>query len=217
MDYQENAITIFKNEEFLLMLAAAGAENWYGIDLSEEKAALESDRSFNAGLASLYGKQVVEWSSGRARITDPYRQMFRTLRDAKVCVILSSAARPDHVRVCYCSGGMAAIVERRNFSEDELEVSLQSASEWLGDICGSGMLPEAAEDGGGAELAVHHAELCCSFELRRVSDEALLESMDVYEKGIYAETRFGGSISGTENYSKDRIQEVLRGWIGGAE
>lgn len=217
MDYQENAITIFKNEEFLLMLAAAGAEEWYGIDLSEEKAALESDRSFNAGLASLYGKQVVEWNGGRARITDPYRQLFRTLRDAKVCIILSSAARPDHVKACYCSGGMAAEVERRSFSEDELEVSLRSASEWLGDISGSGMLPEAAEEGGGADIGGHNAELRCSFELRRVSDGALLESMSVYERGLYAETRFGGGMSGTENYSMDRILEVLRGWIGGAE
>ena len=217
MDYQENGITIFKNEEFLLMLAAAGAEDWYGIDLSEEKAALESDRSFNAGLASLYGKQVVEWSDGRARITDPYRPVFRTLRDAKVCVIIRSSSRPGHVRACYCCEGTAAVVEKRNFSDDELEVSLQSSSEWLSEICESGMLPEAGEEADGADLSGHAPEFCCGFELRRVSDGELLESMTVNERGLYAEIQFGGGMSGTENYSMERILEVLRGWIGGAE
>lgn len=216
MDYQANAITIIKNEEFLLLLAAAGAENWYGIDLSKEKEALEGDRAFNASLASLYQKHIVDWAGGKARIADPYRRLFRTLRDARVCIMVTSDKRPGHVKACYCGDGCAAVVERRTSSDDEVEVSLQSAAGWMSDIIEAGILPDDAGTPEGGHISYDAEEPCCRFELRKVSDGSLLESIAVYESGLYAEARFTGREETSEDYSPDRICEILKEWIGGA-
>ena len=216
MDYQENGITIIRNEEFLLLLAAAGTENWYGIDLSREQKALEGDRAFNANLASLYQKHIVDWSGGKARIADPYRQMFRVLRDARVCIMVRSEKRPGHVKACYCGDGCAAIVEKRTSADDEVEIYLQSAAGWMSDIIEAGILPDSAGEPDHDSIGYLSDEPCCSFELRRVSDGSLLESIEVYERGLFAETRFKGKVERTEDYSPDSICEMLKEWIGGA-
>ena len=200
------------------MLAAAGAEDWYGIDLSEEKKALENDRSFNAGLASLYRRQAVEWTDGLARITGPYRAVFRTLRDAKVCIVMRTAAAPGRAELCYCSRGMAAVVSKSEFSDSEIGVLLLPVADWLKDIGAGGALPVSVEGPEGTGMpAGSDGRECCSFELRKVSDGTLLESMAVYERGLYAEIRRSGSRNAAEVYRRERVLEILAGWSGGAE
>ena len=61
MDYQPKEITILKNDEFMLMLIAAGINEWYGIDLNDEEYDLGDERSFNESLAALYQKHIVSW------------------------------------------------------------------------------------------------------------------------------------------------------------
>ncbi|MBO5514090.1 MAG: hypothetical protein J5961_05845, partial [Mogibacterium sp.] len=65
MDYPASEITILNNDEFLLLLAASGLERWYGIELSEQRAALTDARAFNAALATLYQKGIIEWAGDK--------------------------------------------------------------------------------------------------------------------------------------------------------
>lgn len=217
MDYQAGTITIFRDEEFLLMLAAAGMERWYGICPAEGDDVLQSDRSFNSSLASLYRKQVIEWDENRARVAEEYRPVFEALRDAKTCLLIRTRERPGYIKGCYFSGDKVVSIDRRTASSDELEIGLSSPDGWMDEITGSGYLPEegieADEmfDPDGTE-----GETVTGFELRSVPDGGLLKSCRIIEKGLYVilETDDGDSTV-REEYSSGRAAELLKEWSGG--
>ena len=145
MDYPAREITILNNDEFLLLLAASGLERWYGVELSEQRAALTDARAFNAALATLYQKGVIEWSEDKAEIAMAYRDMFRTLRDATRCILIKTASRPGYIKGSYCSGGMVTNVEGGATTGSEVELSLQRMDEWIGELKLSGYLPGTAD------------------------------------------------------------------------
>ena len=217
MDYQAGAITIFKDEEFLLMLAAAGMERWYGICPAEGDDMLQSDKSFNSSLASLYRKQVIEWGKSKAHVSEEYRPVFEALRSAKTCLLIKTRERPGYIKGCYFSGDSVVSIERRTASSDELEVGLSSREGWLDEMTDPGYLPEEgleADERSAVDAA--EGETVAEFELRSVPDGELLKACRIIEKGLYVilETDDGASTV-REEYSSGRAAELLKEWSGG--
>lgn len=216
MDYQGNGITIFNNEEFLLLLAASGMERWYGMEMPDQKNADKDERSLNATLASLYQKGIVDWKDGRARIRDAYRPMFVTLRDAAVCVLIKSGRTDDRLRACYCAGGRVVSVERRTASASEIEASVQTREEWLREVRTSGYLPATAGVPDEGPVPSPDPEPFTAFELRSVPDGKLLQTMNIYDQGLYAcmETS-DGNAAARDYYSPEKAVRILKEWSGG--
>ena len=220
MDYQPREITIFKEEEFILMLAAAGIEDWYGVDFEHAESEPESDRAFNASLVSLYMKNIVEWGDEKAHITDAYKPIFRTIRDAKVCIRIETAGVDRSAKGCYSDGTNVVTVERRQSSTDEIEVSIKLPVDWLDEVMESGLLPETVGVPDKESDLKTNMVLLSKFELRNNPGGELLRSMKVYEKGLYGFvelTTAGGEDSITENcyYSEGVVINELKSWIGG--
>lgn len=217
MAYQANEITILKNDELTLLLAAAGIGRWYGIDTGNTSE-LESDGVFNRNLASLYQKHIVDWQDGKAHIAAPYRHFLHVIRSSSICITAESPGRPGYVKGSYFNMGNVVIIERRTAACDEIEVSVRKYDDWLKDLEEDGMIPETAGIPEADELMYIDKELISHFELRSEPGGGLLETMDIYEKGVY------GIIERKKNdetfrgyFTKDRFIAVLKSWTGGCE
>ncbi|MBR0308418.1 MAG: hypothetical protein IJH92_05955 [Mogibacterium sp.] len=215
MDYQVNGITILNNDEVRMLLVAAGVERWYGLDLSEGKDDEMDESYLNRILASLYRKQLVDWNDGRAHIAEPYKPAFRTLRDAGICILIENG-HSGRVRACYCSGGNVVSVERRTASGHEIELCVQTVSEWLTEMQSPGIMPETAGEPEEGPLSAPEPEPYVTFELRSVPDGSLLQSMAIREQGLYAmmEMSEGGAVR-SELYSREKAVKILKEWSGG--
>ena len=216
MEYQENEITVLKNSEFMLLLAAAGMDRWYGIEIGSPEE-LDSDRAFNRNLAGLYQKNFIDWSSDRAYMTGSCRRIFEVLRSSTVCVTVSSAGRPDYVRGCYFSGGDVATVDRRTAAPDEVELSVMEWSVWLKELEEDGSIPETAGVPEKNEKPDMEKELVSRFELRSIPEGDLLETAEIFYKGLYGLLeRTGGKKTETEYFTKEKFTGMLKDWIGGS-
>lgn len=217
MDYQANTITILTNSEFLMLLAAAGVEHWYGIDLTDRESLFADERRLNGSLASLYQKGLIDWKDGRASISERIRPVLRTLRDAAYCVIIRTESRSDRARSCYISSGEVVTVERRTASDDELELHMQNGTDWIEDIRESECFPVTAGEPEAGETVTAEAVPVSTFELMSVPGGMLIQTVKLYEHGLYALTETedaGGTRS--EIFSAEGMCALLREWIGGA-
>lgn len=216
MAYQANEITVLKNSEFLLLLAAAGIDRWYGIDTGSISE-LESDRAFNVNLAGLYQKNIVDWDNEKARLTDPYRRIFDVLRSSPVCIAIRTAERSDYIRGCYFSGGDVVTVDRRTAAGNEIELSMTGLYDWMESLEKDGIIPETAGVPDTDETIDMENELVSRFELRSLPDGALLEKAEVFDKGLYGVLeRTAGKKTETEYFRKETFDGMLKDWIGGA-
>ena len=216
MAYPESEITILKDEEFLILLAASGLESWYGLELAEQRAVLSDAGALNSSLASLYQKEMIEWEDGKAVIADAYRPMFRALRDSRRCILVSTASRPDLSGGCYYCSGNIVNVERVTTAENEVELSMQSLAEWLGELPISGCLPDTAGTPEDFEELSGEMEPVSSFELRSVPEGELLQTMSLYEQGLYAVTEIADSTGVKKKlYRAEDVTETFRTWCGG--
>lgn len=216
MDYPVNEITILTNDEFLLLLAASGLEQWYGIELTDQRAALNDVRSFNSVLASLYQKGVVEWQGEKAEIAPAYKGMFRTLRDASTCILIKKADTPDNVKGCYSADGLVTCIERSTVSGDDVELSAQYPDEWLSELVMSGCLPESTVEPEAEEVPLGSKELLSEFELRSVPEGDLIRAMRIYEQGLFTIMEIeSGAYVKREFLRPGDAESVLSGWCGG--
>lgn len=197
------------------MIAAAGVEKWYGVDFDKAESKSENDREFNASLAELYRKEIVDWKEDKAYIVDAYKHMFRTIRDAKKCIVIKYEV--NSARGCYFSHGYVVTVERRGPVSDEIEIYIQSVSDWLDDLSASEMIPETAGIPDGDEVITMEGSLLVEFELRQISDGKLLNSMRIFEQGLYCTIELADDKSSNEKryISTDTVSEELKSWIGG--
>ena len=216
MVYPASEILILKDEEFLLLLAASGLENWYGMELSGRQEVLNDIRAFNTSLAALYQKQIIEWDGDKARIAEGYKDMFRTLRDAVKCILVRTEARPGYVSGCYPAGGRVVSVTRGVTAQKEVELSMQSAGEWLAELETSGCLPDIAADPGKDEEVFGAEEILSEFELRSVPEGRLLQTMKICEQGLYItlEIEEEGKVR-RDLYSRESFESLMAGWCGG--
>lgn len=214
MDYQANEIKILKSKEFLLLLAASGIETWHGIDLSEERAGLEEDRTFNANMASLYQKDALDWQEGKACIKDEYRQIFAAIRDANLCVLVRTGGRPELVRSCYLGDGPVVAINHTTASGDEVEISMNSKAEWIDSVMAELEMPIDAEEA--PEEDADQVDVLSELELRAVPDGKQLETLRLCESGLAAfiQTEAGGRTK-REAFNEARVREVLNLWCGG--
>lgn len=216
MDYQAREILILKDDEFLLMLAASGIEQWYGIDLNETNREPETEREFNYNLASLYRKQIIEWSDEKAHIAEPYRSMFKVLKAAKACIIARKPGRQGFAEGGYFCGDDAIIVGRRTGTDDEIELSAMPVAEWIGDLADREFFPETAGVPEDETVSEPQYEAISEFELHDIPEGDLMETMKIYEHGLYGIIQLSSeSMVRREYFSMERAAELLAGWIGG--
>ena len=216
MEYQTGEVMILKDEEFLLMLGAAGVENWYGIDFDNAANPGDSEKSFNNNLASLYMKRIVEWKDEKARITEPYRQLFKVLRDANVCILVQTASTTGGIKGCYCDGRNVVTIEKRMTGASEIEISLQNVVEWIDDLNKSGYFPETAGEKGEQDIPSIDEDLVSRFELHSIPSGMLIETMDIYDCGLYGVIHIKSNIlEKKELFSLEKTKKVLQDWCGG--
>ncbi|MBR0308475.1 MAG: hypothetical protein IJH92_06240 [Mogibacterium sp.] len=227
MGYPANEITILTNREFMLLLAAAGLDHWYGAELTETEYADADDLSFNRDMAALYQKRIIDFDEEKAEIAEMYKPVFRVLRDAKVCIKVKSALRPEYVKGSYFSGRDVVSVERRTGSSDEIELYIQSQDEWFEELKKDALYPVTADESDGLEPfdpelpeaafdSSIEPELVGAFELRSLPDGSLLCSAKLYQKGLFGITEYvKDEVSSVEKFSEAGFEAVLKGWIGG--
>ncbi len=218
MDYQAREITILKNDEFRMLLAAAGIDEWYGIDLDEAGQSLGDERSFNEILAALYQKHIISWGEEKAHIDDRYRPLMRVLKDASVCVTAVTVFRPGYIKGSYFSRGNAVVIERRTASSDELEISMLPFSEWADELEAEGYCPQTLSPEEDDDTADSGEELISEFELRSLPGGVLKQTIRLYECGLYGMIEMDdGSGKIREPFSRDMLTELLKEWTGGNE
>ena len=216
MVYRADEMTVLKNSEFMILLAAAGIDRWYGIEIGSTSE-LDSDRAFNRNLAGLYQKNVIDWSNGKARMTGPCRHIFEVLRSSTVCITISSEGRPDYIRGCYFSGNDVATVDRRTAAEDEIELSVMEYADWLKGLEEDGLIPETAGVPDKDEKINMEKEPVSRFELRSLPEGDLLETAEIFDKGLYGLLeRTIGNKTETDYFRKEQFTGMLKDWIGGA-
>lgn len=216
MDYPASEITILNNDEFLLLLAASGLERWYGIELSEQRAALTDTRAFNMTLATLYQKGIIEWLGDKAEIAAAYKDMFRTLRDASRCILIKVASRPGYIKGSYCFRGMVTNVEGGATSGSEVELSLQRMDEWLGELKLSGYLPGTADMPEAGEEPIGVEDNISEFELRSLPDGELIRSLRIYDQGLFTMKEISEAGYSTKDIcAPGDAENILSEWCGG--
>ena len=218
MDYQAREIIILKNDEFMLMLAAAGIDEWYGIDLNDADITQENDKSLNESLISLYQKNIISWGEERAHIDDRYRPLMRVLKEASVCVTAVTVFRPGYIKGSYFSGGNVVVVERRTASSDELEISMLPFSGWADELEAEGYCPQTMSPEQDDDIADFGEEFISEFELRSLPGGELKQTVRLYEYGLYGMIEMDdGAEKVREPFSRDMLTELLKEWTGGNE
>lgn len=216
MDYQARELLILKDDEFLLMLAASGIENWYGLDLNETNCEPETEIEFNINLASLYQKNIIDWVDEKAHIAEPYRLMFRVLRDAKACIIARKPGENGYTESCYFQGDDVVTVSRRMAAANEIELSAMTVAEWTEDLAHNDFFPETAGIPEDEMVPDPQYEAISEFELHDIPKGNLMETMKIYEYGLYGILQLSsGETVRSEYFNMERAAELLMGWIGG--
>jgi hypothetical protein len=217
VEYQGSEARVLTNEEFLTMLAASGIDSWYGTDLEEERKALESDRAYNKCLASLYKKELIDWKNDKAVISEACKPIFMLLKESKMAIVVSTADRAAYVTSFYLGEDNLVSVESRNASAGELEIGMHDKKEWVTDLMDSIYLPTSSVAAAAEEiddLSIAPGDYYCKFDLIKLPSGDLVESMKVADSGVYSIIE---TSNGRENYSADRVAEMLRLWSGGSE
>lgn len=215
MDYQAEEIIVLKNSELMLLLAAAGISRWYGIDIGDVSD-LDSDRSFNKNLAILYQKNIIDWKNGKATVPDPYRRMTEVLKKSPVCVTVTSEDRPHYITGYYFNNGDVVVINRRTAANDEIELSMQKYFDWLKSIKEDGVISEYSDNPEKNDETEMDRELINHIELRSVPDGELLETAEIFDKGLdRILERTIGNKTNTDYFTEKAFADMLNDWIGG--
>lgn len=220
MGYQATETIILNDEEFILLLAAAGVTDWYGIDLSRKTDFINSEGAVNRHLAELYRKEMIDWGADRARISDKARPLLRVLRSSPVCIMCESLASPGRISGSYCSDGQVVMVERSINGENELKITAMAAEEWFSYFDKGGFFPkviEPPEDMNPDKLLPDNGDKVTDFVVRSIPEGRMLENVMLFDCGIY-----GMIIDNTTRnsirkmYSPDEMRSIIFSWAGGA-
>ena len=232
MDYQAIETILLNDDEFQVMLAAAGRQNWYGIELRPMDAGAPDGGAVNRAMTSLYQKEYIDWHGDKAVIAEPYRQAFRVLRDASCCILAVKYDAPYHVTASYFAAGHAVIVARSRTVRDEVGLTLLTEEEWFGQMIGDGYLPElihAAEDWTPSRTFAWEADrepgdileqpgVVSVFEQRLVPSGRRMEQLVLCDAGLYGEAfRIREEATVCDICSEALFRSVIGAWIGGEQ
>ena len=198
MDYPPNESILLNEREFLVLLAAAGRGDGYGIADDGSLDWAQSETEMNEILSSLYQKGLIDWGDRAARIADAYRPMFLVLRGATACVLMVRTDESDRIVSCYPLDDRIVTVEQNPNGTRELRLSYETAEEWAAGLMRNGWTPEMiqAEEPAGTfppyewdpqrDLREYLTDpgVISALELRTVPDGMLQERMIIRDAGL---------------------------------
>lgn len=208
------------DEEFLMMIGAAGISGWYGIDLSRKTDFVKDECAVNRSLAELYRKGLIDWGPEKARISEEIKPLFRVLKNADVCITCSSRAMPDVVSGSYCSAGDVVMIERSTTGSDELRITAMDTEEWFAYFEKGGFFPkviEAPDDMTADHLYPEEDDMVTDFEVRKIPTGKMLENVMLFDCGVYGmiiDNTLHNSVR--KMYTPDKIRSIMYSWAGGA-
>ena len=211
---------ILNNEEFMLMLSAAGISGWYGIELKGDADFADDEAKFNSCLAGLYRKGLIEWGESKARVSEKARAVFDVLKRAPVCIISRHTYNDDTDIGSYCSDGRVVISERSLMGTDEIKLTLMTAEEWISMFDKGGYFPkvmEAPADMDAKHLTPENGDLISEFEVRSIPDGKLLEKLMLFDCGAYGMIiQNSQTFSDRAMFKKEIIKAIMQSWAGGS-
>ena len=219
MEFRAAETLILNNEEFMLMLSAAGITEWYGMELGGDQSFAGSDVKFNACIAGLYGKGLIEWGKSKARISDKARPVFDVLRRAPVCIICSNTGEQSLDLCSYCHDGRVVLAERSLMNDAEIKLTVMDADEWISMFEKSGYFPEVMV--APAELDASHfvpenEDLISQFEVRSIPEGKLLEKLMLFDCGVYGMIIQNSQVtSEREMFTLESVKRIMHSWAGG--
>lgn len=220
MEYQATETIILNDEEFILLLAAAGVRDWYGIDIGKKTEFIDDEAAVNRILAELYRKGMIDWGAEKARISNSARPLMNVLRQAPVCIMCESTAMPDLISGSYCSDGNVVMIERSRSGGHELGLTCMNAEEWYSFFEEGGFFPKVIEAPAGIDpdlLTPEPGDRITEFTVRSIPGGRTLDSLAIYDCGLY-----GMIIDSTAQkpvrkmYSPEIIRSIINSWAGGA-
>ena len=217
MAYPTSEIIILNGDEFFLMLTAAGVESWYGPALRGEDTEPMDMETANRTLASLYQKGLVDWNGDKVKIAEDLKEILKVIRSSKICITMRSDQRLNNASVCFANDGNVVVVDTGIGANLSFELSILKVAEWIKGLEGSGYFPKTPgiplkdeEEPSASE------DFISEFLLRSNPDGRLLQSVALYEKGLFGLISLKTEqATEREYFSRDRIEEILKGWIGG--
>lgn len=220
MEYQATETIILNDEEFILLLAAAGIREWYGIDIGNKTEFIDDEAAVNRILAELYRKGMIDWGAEKARISESARPIMNVLKRAPLCIMCESTAMPDLISGSYCSNGNVVMIERSRTGGHEIGLTFMNAEEWYSYFDKGGFLPkviEAPADMDPDMIIPRPEDRVTEFTMCSMPEGRMLQSRALYDCGLY------GMIidSTTRNsvrkmYSPEEMRSTLNIWAGGA-
>lgn len=220
MDYQATETIILNDEEFILLLAAAGVRDWYGIDIGKKAEFINDEGSVNRVLAGLYRKGMIDWGQEKARISDTARPVMKILKEAPVCIMCESMAAPGLISGSYCSDGRVVMIERSIAGDGELRLTAMSAKEWYSFFEKGGFFPKvirAPEDMDPDKLLPETGDKVTDFMVRSIPEGRMLENVMLYDCGVYGMIIDNTTRNSTRKmYSPDEMRSIIYSWAGGA-
>lgn len=223
MDYQAIETVIMNDEEFLLMLAAAGMDQWYGVQAGTDDTSPMTNEEFNRREASLYRGNFIDWIGDKARISDEFKHMFSILSGAKYCIRSARGDRLLALTAQYCLDGDVAVVERNFNGTDEVKITVMTSDEWIEDLRAAGYFhPSILQEEDGKEVLTpvweadpDGAEIISIFERRRMPTGKLVETVKYIECGLYAYIEVSSENETTREACNEKMmEEILRNWTG---
>ena len=215
MDYQGTESIIIRDDEFLLMLAAAGIEEWYGISLAADSKEIEDPIFVNRSLANLYRKDLIDWGNTGAKVSEMMKEILLVLRDSDTCITVRRVGKPGDITGCYFSGGKAVTIERNQAGEDELRLSIMETDDWIADLEKNEFYPIVAEAMENITEPFIPELVTVLTRLEVPSGERLAE-IRLYDQGISGIISLAeGEKERTLFFNVDYIRSILYEWAGG--
>lgn len=219
MEYRATETVILNYDEFLLMMAAAGVSGWYGIELGEARDNFEDQAALNRHMAELYRKGLIDWGENKAKIAEDIRPLFRVLRHAPVCIICSGRGGPETTSASYCFDGEVVMIEKSLTGEKDLKLTFMKTDEWISWFEQGGYFPKVAEPPEKADAdkqVLTEDDRISAFEIRRIPDGKLIETVEFYDAGLYGVIVSTGSKSASrEMFRAEAARAMIYRWAGG--
>lgn len=128
---------ILQETEFLILAAAMGIENIYGIRPQQEPG--ESEVMY--AVHEMTGKGILLFENGVFFVREPYRSAFLTINTAKRILAVTGSS-PDMVDTCFYFGRQMITLEKSRWDEHAVRIGMVKKKELYGQLCDRGFLPE---------------------------------------------------------------------------
>lgn len=220
MDYQATETIILNDEEFVLLIAAAGISSWYGIDIGRKTDFVRDEGAVNRTMAELYRKGIIDWGEEKAAISEEMKSILNVLRRASVCITCTNEKMPQLVSGSYCSNGDVVMIERGVTGDSEIKLTMMQSDEWVSYFEQGSFFPnviEPPQDISADDLFLEKDDMITEFEVREIPSGKLLEQVMLFDCGVYGMIIDNGiNNSFRQLFSPEAIKSIMHSWAGGA-